>query len=145
MKTVKSDGNLAIKTALLGARNIIQKSGGKKNIKIPKVIPTPKKTGGVIPLIPIFAGLSALGSIAGGVSGVAKAVNDYRSAKEKLKESERHNKMMESIAIGKGLYLAPYKTGSGLYLKPFPDYKGNGLKKNSLKKKNIKFTESSIK
>ena len=135
MKTDKKDGNLAIKTALIGARNIIQKSGGKKNIKIPKAIPAPKKIGGVIPLIPIFAGLSALGSIAGGVSGVAKAVNDYRSAKEKLKESERHNKMMESIAIGKGLYLAPYKTGSGLYLKPFADYKGNGLKKKLSKKK----------
>ena len=64
-------------------------------------------------------------------------MNDYRSAKEQLKESERHNKMMESIAVGKGLYLAPYKTGSGLFLSPYPPVKGKGLKKN------VDFTESS--
>ena len=134
---------MALQTALHGAKKIIQKSGGRKNIKIPKVIPTPKKIGGVIPLIPLFAGLSALGSIAGGAAGIAKAVNDFKSAKEQVKELTRHNKMMESIAIGKGVYLAPYKNGSGLYLSP---YQGYGLKKKHIKtkKKNVEFTKSSI-
>ena len=145
MKTEKSNGNSALKTALMGAKHIIRKSGGKTKIKVPKVVPVPKKIGGVIPLIPLFAGLSAIGTIAGGVSGIAKAVNDFKSAKEQLKESERHNKMMESIAIGKGVYLAPYKTGSGLYLNPYPYQNGNGLKKSRTIKKNIKFTKSSTK
>ena len=44
--------------------------------------------------------------------------------------------MMESIAIGKGVYLAPYKTGSGLYLNPYPYQNENGLKKSrTIKKK----------
>ena len=33
---------------------------------------------------------------------------------------------MEAIALGKGLYLQPYRKGLGLYLKPYPGY---GLKK----------------
>lgn len=132
MKIENNDGISALRTALQGAKKMIENGGGKKNIKIPKVISTPKKIGGVIQLIPLFAGLSALGSIAGGVAGVAKAVNDFKSAKEQVKELKRHNKKMEGIAIGKGLYLAPYKNGSGLYLNP---YKGYGLKKKNHKKK----------
>ena len=46
--------------------------------------------------------------------------------KIKKKENERHNKTIESIAMGKGLYLKPYKQGFGLYLKP---WKGEGLRK----------------
>lgn len=99
-----------IKTAKLALSSI------KKNAVLPKkrVIPVPKK-GGILPLIPIFAALSALGTIGGGAAGIAKAVNDARSAAEQLKEAQRHNKTMESIAIGKGLYLKPYKSGLGLY------------------------------
>jgi hypothetical protein len=85
-------------------------------IQVPRLIPIPK-TGGILPLIPIFAGLSALGSLAGGAAGIAKAVGDYKAARKGLNESERHNKMMESIALGKGLHLKPYKNGSGLCLK----------------------------
>ena len=50
-------------------------------IKIPRVIPVPK-TGGFLPLIPIFAGLSASGTLAGGIAGITKAVNEYKSAKK---------------------------------------------------------------
>lgn len=80
-----------------------------------RVIPIPK-TGGVLPLIPIFAGLSALGALAGGTAGIVKAVNNSRAAREQLKESQRHNEKMEAIALGKGLYLKPYRTGLGLFL-----------------------------
>lgn len=79
------------------------------------IIPLPK-TGGFLPLIPLFAGLSALGALTGGVAGVAKTVNDYKIAQKKLQESERHSKTMESIALGKGLYIKPYKKGGGLYI-----------------------------
>lgn len=111
LKKVKPKSNKhAIKLAYMVAKKIFTKNN---HIKLPRIIPIPK-TGGILPLIPIFAGLSALGSLAGGVGGIAKAVNDYKSAQKHLAESERHNKMMESIALGKGLYIKPYKNGKGL-------------------------------
>lgn len=88
-----------------------------QKIRIPRVIPIPK-TGGVLPLIPIFAGLSALGSLAGGAAGIAKTVNEYKAAQKSLQETERHNKTMEALALGKGLYIKPHKSGKGLFIKP---------------------------
>lgn len=106
------NNNTAIKIAYAAAKKFIKNKG---RVALPRIIPIPK-SGGVLPLIPIFAGLSALGSLAGGAAGIAKAVNDYKSAQKNLSETERHNKMMESIAIGKGLYIKPYKKGSGIYV-----------------------------
>lgn len=107
----------AINIALKAARTLNRKRS-KQSIKIPRVIPVPK-TGGILPLIPIFAGLSAIGALSGGAAGITKAVNDAKNASEQLKESARHNKTMEAIALrGNGLHLKPYKQGLGLYLKP---------------------------
>lgn len=77
-----------------------------------RVLPSPKKmSGGFIPfLMPILA---ATGALAGGAAGIAKAVNDANGAKRQLDEAIRHNKNMEAIALGKGLYLKPYKKGAG--------------------------------
>lgn len=102
----------AINFAYKAAKKLLSKNGG---VRIPRVIPVPK-TGGILPLIPIFAGLSALGTLAGGAAGIAKTVNDYKSAKQNLQESQRHNRVIESIALGRGLYLKPYKKGSGLFV-----------------------------
>lgn len=87
-----------------------------KHLRVPRIIPVPK-TGGVLPLIPIFAGLSAAGSLAGGLSGIMKAINEYKAGKKRLKELERHNKALEAVTIGKGLQLDRYKDGLGLYVK----------------------------
>lgn len=107
-----------ILSALKGARKAVKDAGGKRNIGIPRILPVPSKVGGFLPfLIPLFAGLSATGAIAGGAAGIAKAVNDAKSAKQALEESQRHNRKMEDIALGKGLYLKPHKTGLGLRLK----------------------------
>lgn len=111
-------GNLqqSIKLAL----NVAKKEckNRKRSITTPRIIPVPK-TGGIIPfLIPLFAGLSALGALTGGAAGVAKAVITANDAKKQLKEATRHNQTMESIAMGRGLYLSPHKTGLGLYLSP---------------------------
>lgn len=103
----------AIAFAYSAAKKII---ADNKNVKIPRVIPLPK-SGGFLPLLPIFAGLSALGSLAGGAAGIAKTVNDYKNAQQKLIESKRHNTKMEAIALGKGLYIKPYKKGDGLFIK----------------------------
>ena len=92
----------------------------KRKIGQPKtrIIKIPK-TGGILPLIPIFAALSALGSLGGGAAAVAKAVGDAKAAAKDLKEKQRHNQAMEAVALGKGLHLGPYKKGFGLYLKPY--------------------------
>lgn len=87
----------------------------KNKVKVGRVIRIPK-TGGVLPLIPIFAGLSALGALGGGAAGIVKAVNEARLAGQELGEVTRHNKKMEAIAMGKGLFLKPYKKGLGLFL-----------------------------
>lgn len=103
----------AIKHAILVAKKMFSK---KDRIRLPRIIPIPK-SGGILPLIPILAGLSALGSLAGGAATIAKTVNDYKAVQQNLKESARHNKTMEAIAVGKGLYITPYKKGFGLLLK----------------------------
>lgn len=72
--------------------------------------------GGILPLIPIFAALSALDALSGGAADIAKAVNDAKEAKQQIDESQRHNKTMEAIAMGKGVYLKPYKRGLGLFI-----------------------------
>lgn len=121
-----ADGAKLINVALKAAKRIIKNGGGKKRFRIPRVIPLPKE-GGVLPLIPIFAGLSALGGLAGGISNIVKSVNEAKATKKQHEEGIRHNKMMEAIAMGKSgkaLYLKPYKTGSALYLKP-PPYSKN--------------------
>lgn len=118
-------------TTIQSAVDVAMKSikGVKKTeYRHPRIIPIPK-TGGVLPLIPIFAGLSALGALMGGTASIVKTVNEAKQAKESLNESQRHNRMMESVALGKqpttgaGLYLKPYKKGYGLYLKPYSSSK----------------------
>ena len=90
-----------------------------------RIIPIPK-TGGLLPLIPLFAGLSALGALGGGAAGIAKAVNDAKAAKDKIEENKRHNKTMEAIALG--------TKGSGLYLKPFLNHIQKTVRKSSFSK-----------
>ena len=50
-----------IQTALIGAKKFVKKSGGKNKIIVPRILPIPTQ-GGALPLIPIFAGLSTLGT-----------------------------------------------------------------------------------
>lgn len=125
------ESRMLIKTALKGARNAVKKAGGKRKIVKPRILPVPTKLGGFLPLlIPIFAGLSAAGALAGGAASIAKAVNDAKAASRKLEESRRHNSSMEDIAIGKGLHLKPYKQGLGLHLKSNGGGGGNKKSKN---------------
>lgn len=114
---IGSLGKQALKAAAI-ARKVIKEDGNK--VRTPRVIPIPK-TGGFLPLLPlIFGGLSAIGALAGGGAAVAKAVNEAKSKAKMLDESQRHNQVMEAIAMGKGgrgLYLKKSTTGYGLYLR----------------------------
>lgn len=115
--TSSNDSRIAIKTALQAARTIMKKAGGKRNVSLQRILPVPK-VGGFLPaLIPLFAGLSAVGSLAGGAAGIAQAVNRANAAKQQLEEQQRHNKKIEAQALGKGLYLKPYQKGYGIVMK----------------------------
>lgn len=131
----KVGAGCGFKAVIKATKNVMKKNKGEKNLlklskkclvvarkafkikksKIPRIITVPKK-GGVLPLIPIFAGLSALGALTGGVANVVKMASEFN------RKTPSH--------LGNGLYLAPYKDnsykiGSGLYLTP---YKGGRIK-----------------
>lgn len=92
------------------------RSVGKRNIRVPRVIPIPKQGGFLIPLI---SGLAALGGLISAGSSIAKVVKEVHAAKDQLSEAQRHNQTMEAIAIGRkgsGLYVKPYKKGFGLFI-----------------------------
>ncbi len=125
-KTSKSVGTgktpeSIIKTSLRSAKSAVKAAGGKSKIIVARILPVLSKVEGFLPLVPLFAG-----ALAGGAAEVYKAINVAKSAQQQLDESKRHNKTIEEITLGKGLYLKPYKSGLGLHLKP---YGGLGLKK----------------
>jgi len=54
------------------------------------------KEGGILPLLPlIFGAIAAAGAVAGGASGIAKAVQDKKATDKAQTETERHNKVLE--------------------------------------------------
>lgn len=128
-KTVESDGRKlrsVAMTAIKAVRNL-RKGRRLRRPSIPRTLPLPK-SGGVLPLLPIFAGLSALGSLTGGVAGVIKSLEEAKDASRRLSELQRHNKSMEEIELkkGKGLFLKPHpKGGLGLHMKPYTKYVKN--------------------
>lgn len=111
----------AIKAALRTAK----KSAKGKRIKVPRIIKVPSISGGILPILPILAGLGAIGSLVGSATGVLKTVKDMKNATAQLEENKRHNQAMER-KVGSGLYLGTFKKGKGLYLRPFPK-QGKGL------------------
>lgn len=91
----KNIGQL-IRTACASAKKYARKF---KNKREPRIINIPK-SGGIIPFIPIAAGLSALGTLVGGVGGIVKAIRDINA------------NTGSPVHLGKGLYLHPHKAGS---------------------------------
>ncbi|XP_050062955.1 uncharacterized protein LOC126552305 [Aphis gossypii] len=133
----KVGGGCGFKAALKASKNVIKKNIGEKNLmkltkkcvavarkafktkktRVPRTINIPKK-GGVLPLIPIFAGLSALGALTGGVANVVKVANEFN------RNTPSH--------LGKGLYLTPYKGNS--YKIETPQKSGGGVKAKKYRK-----------
>lgn len=77
------------KKTMLAAKKKSKKT--RKNGK--RIILTPNQLGGVLPLVPIFAGLSALGSLASGASSIYNAV----------KNRKKGNGLYLNNPVGKGL------------------------------------------
>lgn len=115
----KSKPNNLIAAIKVVNRSIKNSKCGKR-ILPPRIIKLPSISGGVLPLIPIFAGLGALGSIVGSTAGIANAISQARKGQKELEESGRHNRTMEAIAIGNkvghGFYLHTNTRGNGFYL-----------------------------
>jgi hypothetical protein len=111
MKAKQKMGMGFKKTVVKRNKRKTSKRKSKKNNK--RIILCPNQSGGAIPLIPVLAGLSALGSLASGASSV-------------------YNTIKNSRKIGRGLYLNS-PIGKGLYL----NGKGFMVKnKKAIKKKN---------
>lgn len=89
----------------------------KKLIKQPRVIPIPK-TGGILPLIPILAGISKIGAIASSASAVINTIKDIINLRNQMKNGSSNGG--DSRQVGTGLFLAPYRKGYGLFLRPYP-------------------------
>ncbi|KAG5867733.1 hypothetical protein JTB14_010143 [Gonioctena quinquepunctata] len=96
----KPASNVSGITAFKAAKMVVQQAGGRKKIRQSRVIPFDYKSRGFLPLIPIFARLSALGTLVGGASAEAKTVIDAKNYKKKLEEVQRHNKAMEHLGYG---------------------------------------------
>lgn len=101
----------AIKLAIAAAKELTPDF----SVKVPRIIPVPK-TGGVIPLIPIFAGLSAVGRLTGGASGIAKVIGEFKAAKKRLLKLKKHNETFKSLCIGQGLQLKRDKNSLKIHL-----------------------------
>jgi len=122
LKSIKNTVDLKkiSQLAVKNARIAVKSAGGKDHVQIPRIIPV-SKTDVFIQFFPaIFAGLSAIGGLAGGASSVIKMVKETNQARDRLLETERHNKAIEKIALkgkaGWGLYMKKYKSGFGLYI-----------------------------
>ncbi|KAJ8912538.1 hypothetical protein NQ315_006608, partial [Exocentrus adspersus] len=93
--------------ALKAAKQAVKKVGGKKNVRIPRIIPFD----------------NALGSLDGEASAIAKTVID---AKKKVEAGRGLNSkmMMEPIGVGatgSGLYVRKYRRGGfGLFIRKQP-------------------------
>jgi len=135
-------GGCGFKAGIKATKNAIKKNMCEKNLlkltkkcvavarkafkstktKVPRIIQIPKK-GGVLPLIPIFAGLSALGALTGGVANIVKVANEF--------------KRNTSSHLGNGLYLTPYKGNSykigTVRLTPYKSGGGSKTKKKTIK------------
>lgn len=131
-RTIDAAARVAEKAAVAAVNRVSKKQviSPQQVEKELRVITVPKR-GAALPLIPIFAGLSALGALMGGSASIANAVTSTNNAKKIFAEAQRHNQTMEAIALGKnvntgsGLFLRPYKTGLGLYLIPSPQQQEN--------------------
>ncbi len=89
------------------------------------------KKGGIIPNLPILAGITALAGLSGAVSDVLdKLTNDMKQEEDKW-----HNMEMEKVANGIGLFLNPWKDyGMSLDVKDFVN--GSGL--DDIEKKSLR-------
>lgn len=99
--------------AIVAALRSAKKSRKGKTVTMPRVIKVPSFSGGVLPILPILAGVSAAGNIYSTVSSIVKTLRNIRSGKENI-----HHSQGGEQKVGSGLYLGVQKRGIGMYLRP---------------------------
>ncbi len=87
-----------------------KRAKGKKPVKVQRVIPI-RKTGGVLPLVPILARIAAVKTIARGVDTIVNMVKNIVDAQRKLFPGSK-----ETAPVGKGMFLSRRNKGCGLFL-----------------------------
>ena len=108
VNTIQRKGAVRIDVLLTREQVKILNDTGSLKIKMTK--PLLKKysvretSGGFLPfLIPLFAGLSAVGALTGGISTAVKTANERKAQLQAQKELERHNKELEKQISGSGV------------------------------------------
>lgn len=114
---IKKSNPIDAEAAVRVAVDAVKRSKHGKQVKKPRIIQVPTHVGGSLALIPIFSGLSVLGSIRGGRKGVIKAVNQCMDG---VKEQHSNGKI-DAITIGNhkkggGIHLHAGKSGTKSYL-----------------------------
>lgn len=102
------------KAALQLAFAAVKELAAESNIEIPRVIPLPK-TRGFLPLLPIVTGLTAASRIVKKSSAIARVLKKFQTAQKVWNEAKRYNQHFETISVGEGLELKPYKNGLGIF------------------------------
>lgn len=94
---IKKSKPIDVEAAVRVAVDAVKRSKHGKQVKKPRIIKMPARMGGSLALIPIFSGLSALGSIRGGAKGIIKAINQCMEG--------LHKHGNDAVTIGGGIYL----------------------------------------
>jgi len=116
------NGNIDLPLNKTDAKNVIANKGFIYNLNITKLkmLKVVEKDGGFFPLLlPILAAIGATGSVIGGTAGIVKAVSDKKINELKQQEEVRHNKEIETIARGDGIFINPWKNGNSIIVKDF--------------------------
>lgn len=106
-KVSSKDINVLVDAGLAAAQKARSRSNRKP--KIPRTIRVPK-LGGFLQILPLITGLSAAGSLAGGVTGILKAYREIQRSKDQARVP---------VKVGGNIYLHAGKKGGGLYLRPY--------------------------
>jgi hypothetical protein len=88
---------------------IKNKPHNKRILALPKI-------GGAIPLIPILAALSHVGSLVGGVTAIVNAIKNIKDVKDQYKAQQGSGIAFTPYRIGHKLLIHPHKRGLGLFV-----------------------------
>lgn len=97
--TVPDAAKLAVQAAKVAIKNHKFPRADIES-SLSRIIPVPNKIGGALPLIPIFAGLSALGALMGGSASVANAAISASNAKKNFNEAQLIIKLCRPLLWG---------------------------------------------
>ena len=122
------NGNISLPLTKKESMNVVNNKGFDYTLNKTKLnlLKVKEKNGGIIPfLIPLLAGITALGSVIGASTGIAKTVLDKKSNDANLEEEKRKNNELIKAAKGDAIFLNPWKNGMSLDVKEFIN--GSGL------------------